>query len=169
MSQYLRRHNLPSAASTSQADHVLEYAKETMSLGMLMLEFKDAIMEGDDNRVLHCWRYFFLLLRATGHKNYSFEALNLLSQYYYTFPPQLAVLWGRFINTHGKIGKNISCDLHMEHLNRMCKDAVNHLGDNETPKLIVRIGKALSPLTEILKQFDLLVGNSCVRVTHLPF
>ena len=42
--------------STSQADHVFEYAKETLSLGMLMLEFKDAIKEGDGKRVLRCWK-----------------------------------------------------------------------------------------------------------------
>ena len=152
--------DFPSTESTSQADRVFEYAKETLFLGMLMFEFKDAIKEGDGRRVLRCWKYFFLLFRSTGHKNYCIEALNLLAQYYYTLPPQLAeqMLWGRFINTHGRIGKNFSCDLHMEHLNRMCKDAVNHLGANKIPQTIVRVGKALGPLTDILEQFDRLVG-----------
>ena len=68
------------------------------------------------------------------------------------------MLWGRFINTHGRIGKNISCDLHMEHLNHMCKDAVNHLEANKIPQAIVRVGKALGPLTDILEQFDHSVG-----------
>ena len=79
--------DFPSTESTSQADHVFEYAKETLSIGMLMFEFKDAIKEGGGRRVLHCWKYFFLFFRSTGHKNYCIEALNLLAQYYYTLPP----------------------------------------------------------------------------------
>ena len=73
-------------------------------------------------------------------------------------PVSRADAMGRFINTHGRIGKNISCDLHMEHLNRMCKDAVNHLGANKIPQAIVRVGKALGPLTDLLEQFDRSVG-----------
>ena len=46
----------------------------------------------------------------------------------------------------------------MEHLNRMCKIAVNHLGANKTPASIIRIGKALGPLADILKQYDSTVG-----------
>ena len=34
---------------------------------------------------------------------------------------------------HGLPGKNISCDLYMEHLNRLLKDAIKALGDNKTP------------------------------------
>ena len=36
----------------------------------------------------------------------------------------------------------------------MCKDAVNHLGANKIPQAIVRVGKSLGPLTDILEQFD---------------
>ena len=35
-----------------KTDRVVEYAKETMSLGLLLLEFKDGIHEGDGTRVL---------------------------------------------------------------------------------------------------------------------
>ena len=90
---------------------------------MLFLEFKDAIREGDGTRVLCCWKYFMLVFRASGHTNYCLEAFNLFVQYYYTLTPRLAeqMLWGRFINNEGKMGHNISCDLHMEHLNRTIK------------------------------------------------
>ena len=46
----------------------------------------------------------------------------------------------------------------MEHLNRMCKDAVRQLGANKTPKAIVRVGKAISSLTLVLKQFNVTNG-----------
>ena len=126
-------------------DHVLEYAKETLSMGLIFLEFKDAIREGDGDRVLRCWKFLFLFFRASGHTNYTLEALTLLSHYYYLLPPRYAeqLKWSRFINTQCKQGANIPSDLHIEHLNRVCKEFVNHLGANKTPRAITRIGKVV--------------------------
>ena len=62
---------------------MVEYAKETLSLGVIYLEFKDAIKEVEGTRVLHCWKYFLLYLCATGHTNYCIEAFNFLALYYY--------------------------------------------------------------------------------------
>ena len=97
-------------------DHVVEYAKETLSMGLIFLEFKDAIREGDGDRVLRCWKFLFLFFRASGHTNYTLEALTLLSHYYYLLPPRYAeqLKWSRFINTQGKQGANIPLDLHMQ-------------------------------------------------------
>ena len=132
----------------SSLDRVLEYSKEVLSLGLLLMEFKDAIREGDGLRVLRCWKYFFLFFRATNHKNYCIEALHFLMQYYYLLPRRYAeqMLWGRFVNTRGGLGNNISADLHMEHLNRLLKDMVSHLGANKTPCAILRASKALGIL-----------------------
>ena len=130
-------------------DHVPEYAKETLTMGLAFLQFKDTIGHGDGDRILPCWKFLFLFFRASGHTNYALEALTLLSNYYYLLPPRYAeqMKWNRFINTQGKRGTNISADLHIEHLNRICKDAVEHLGANKTPKAVERIGKivVLSP------------------------
>ena len=62
-------------------DGVMEYAIETLLLGLMLLEFKDAIREGDRNRVLRYWKYFLLFFRATQHKNYCIEAFNFLMHY----------------------------------------------------------------------------------------
>ena len=43
-----------------QLDTVSEYAKEVLSLGLLLLKFNDSVHEGDGNRILRCWRYFLL-------------------------------------------------------------------------------------------------------------
>ena len=83
------------------------------------------------------------------------------------FPPRYAfqMLWGRFINTHGKEGCNVSADLHMEHLNRLCKQSISHLGANKTPHAIGRVSKALGPLSEILKNYDC-VTNTRASLSH---
>eukprot|EP00731_Ephydatia_muelleri_P006704 Em0003g952a len=139
---------------------VQEYAKETLSLGLLLLEFKDGIREGDGNRVLRCWKYFLLFFRATKHKNYCIEAFNLQMQYYYILPKRYAeqMLWGRFINSEGGPGHNIPADLHMEHLNKLLKGTICHLGANKTPQAIIRAGKALGALKYILEEFDRSTG-----------
>ena len=147
--------SIPHSSSTS-SDRVKEYAMESLSLGLFLLEFKDAIREGDGTRVLRCWKYLLIIFRVTGHTNYCLEALNLLTQYYYTLPPRYAeqMLWGRFVNSQGGPGQNISADLHMEHLNRLLKDAMTHLGANKTPQAIVRASKALGVVGDILSKFD---------------
>ena len=138
------------------AGTVLQYAREVLSLGLLILEFKDAVREGDGDRVLLVWKYFLPLFKASGRKNYANEALTLLSQYHLTFPPYLAeqLKWSQFVNVQGLLGHNISCDLHMEHLNRVVKTAINGLGSNKSEKAIVRAGRAIGVLETAINSYD---------------
>ena len=142
--------------SESEVDGILEYAKECLTLCLLKAEFDDAVHEGDGQRLLTCWKFLLLIFKATQHKNYSIEALNLLAQYNFLLPPRLAnqLLYSRFVNVEGKLGRNISCDLHMEHLNAACKFAIAGLGSNVTPQAITRIGRCIGPLMKACEQFD---------------
>ena len=149
LSMFHHKEKLPS-------DRIHGYAKELLTLGLFYLEYSDAIREGDGLRVLRCWRYLFLLFKASNRTNYTIEAFNFLAQHAFLLPPRLAdqLLWSRFINTHGVPGKNIPCDLHMEHLNRVLKTAIQHLGANKTEKAVVRVGKCIAPLSDTLSQYD---------------
>lgn len=147
----------PSRPSTeSSAGSVREHTREVMSLGLLYLDFKDAVREGDGDRDLLGWKYLFLLFKASGRKNYAIEALTLLTQYHITLPPNLAeqVKWSRFINVHGKPGHNISCDLHLEHNNRLVQTSIGGLGANKSEKAITRVGRALGVLASAMHSFD---------------
>lgn len=139
-----------------EVDGVYEYACEMLTLGLLWLEFSDSIQEGDGDRILRCWRYMMVLFKATNHKNYAIEAFTLLAQEKFLQSPRVAqqLKWSRTINTHGKPGKNIPCDLHMEHLNREAKNAFMGLGSNITDKAVKRIGRCLGVTVEILDNFD---------------
>ena len=66
-------------------DHVKEYACDVLSLGLLYLEFIDAIREGDGERIIRCWKYILLLFKDSGRTNYSIEAFTLLVQYHFLF------------------------------------------------------------------------------------
>lgn len=120
------------------------------------MEFQDSIREGDGERVLHCWRYLMLIFKATGHRNYALEAFRTLAHLEWILPERQAMQlkYSRFVNVHGRPGCNIPCDLHMEHLNRMVKSCVHHLGANKTDASIERIGKSIGPVYETVSAFD---------------
>jgi L1 cell adhesion molecule like protein len=143
-------------AETSGSSTVYSYACEALTLGLFMMDFKDAVREGDGDRVLSLWKYMFLLFKASNRKNYAIEAFTLLSQYYLLFPPNIAeqLKWSRFVNVHGLPGANISCDLHMEHLNRLVKVAIEGLGANKSEKAIRRASKALKVASEVTDSYD---------------
>ena len=139
--------------------------KELLSLGLFYLEFQDAIREGDGLRFMFVW------FRSTGNTNYTIEAMTLLVQYYFLFTPRLAeqLIWGRFINAHGGLGRNIPVGLHMERLNRICKQAVAHLGANKTPPIHIKDqpGKSIyifATLLPSLSSLDMLF-SACVLPT----
>ena len=68
----------PDHTPTHSSDQVQDYAKEILTLGLLWYGFKDAIREGDRDRVMQYWRYFLVLFKACRRKNYSCEAAKVL-------------------------------------------------------------------------------------------
>lgn len=157
-----------SDSTTPPADSVYSYACEVLSLGLFYLEFRDAIKQGDGDRDVIVWKFLLLLFKASKRTNYAIEALTLLAQYYLILPPRLAeqLKWSRFVNMHGLPGRNISCDLHMEHLNREVKTAIKGLGANKSQKAVLRTGKAIGVLTDNLTNFDEDNSISMDRGTH---
>ena len=116
----------------SRADKVYLYASQLMTFLLLWHAFNDAVREGDGDRVISYWKFLLVIFRVKGHRNYCKEAIILLSQYNFLLSPRKAaqLKWCRFINTKGRIGRNISCDLHLEHLNRRLKGLITGIGSN---------------------------------------
>lgn len=148
--------NFPKSRNHKDDDEVHNYSCHLLSIGCFYLVYKDAIKEGDGERVLDCWRYLLPIFHNSGRRNYSNEALHFLCQYHQDLPPQQAqqLLYSRFVNTRGVRGRNIPLDLHQEHLNKLCKDCVKGLGSNKTKQGITRCSKALGILHDLLKNFD---------------
>jgi len=137
-------------------DQQKAYACELLSLGLIYSEYSDAIREGDGDRVFRCWKFLLILYKSSGKKNYACEAMAFLARYQFVLSPRLShqLLWSRFINTHGKPGRNIPCDLHIEHLNRVLKNGVRNLGANKTEKAITRLGRCVDTIDRVLQSFD---------------
>ena len=102
-----------------------------------------------------------LHFHSNGHSKYAWEALRLQFQLA-TLPPAVAhkLKWGRFVNTHGGQGRNISCDLHNEHLIKLFKDTVCNMGANLTEAVVTRAARAVTTLYDIAYVFD--------KVTEIP-
>lgn len=84
------------------------------------------------------------------------QAATLILQYEVIFTERMRnqLIWKRTINTTGQIGRNISMDLHMEHLNRDLKSAIRHLSSNVTKTNIDRLGKSLQKLSAVKYNYD---------------
>lgn len=157
-------HKVPSVSE----DRIFTYATEIISTGCFYLEFADAIREGDGNRILRCWRYLLPIFKFSNRTNYANEVLNMLLQHHFTLSPRHAqqLIWSRCVNVHGFTGRNIPADLHMEHLNRLAKEAIRGLGPNKTETAIGRVGQALGTIAPVLDQFDSECGVSDVSGSH---
>lgn len=91
------------------------------------------------------YKVAMLYFKAHGHKNY---ALSLL-KYFYTIKHKSEfaheLLWEGFVNNKGYPGRNISLDLHLEHLNNFLKELLKNLRSNLTKNNNAeRVSKALN-------------------------
>ena len=146
------------AVKKRSPDGVFNYASAVLNDGLLLLEIRDAIREGDGPRVIRCWKFMLLHWRHAKHTKYSLEALHLLSAVNATATKRIAheLTWCRFINTRGVPGGNIPVDLFMEHLNRTLKDYLLGLGANVSEATIIQT--TLRNLMEVTSHFDKICG-----------
>lgn len=140
-------------------DEVYLYATELLTMALLWHGFHDSIREGDGERILRYWKFMLIIFKATNHRNYAKEAVVLLYQYYYLFSERQKhqLLWSRCVNTHGRTGTNIPCDLHMEHLNRRLKSVMRGMGSNITPHSITR---AIASVHHVCQAFERQTASS---------
>ena len=113
-------------------DKVYNYARVLCHYSALITEFRDAGEQGDAEWVYQCWCIMLPHFKASGCTKYSLEALRLQFQVKCVLSPQLAhqVLWDRFVNTRGGMGRNILCDLYNEHVMKLIKTIITNMGAN---------------------------------------
>ena len=64
------------------------------------------------------------------------------------------LIWGRFVNTVGLKGRNISRDLHLEHVNNQLKELLRSLRSNLNKTNAKRIANSLKNLTSIIENLE---------------
>jgi L1 cell adhesion molecule like protein len=135
---------------------VLTYSSELITLCLLWEDFHDAIREGDGERVMLIWKFLLLVFNAGNRINYRKEAIIMLIQYNFLFSKRKAfqLAYSRFVNTHGKIGCNVPCDLHMEHLNKQLQAVLRHLHSNISASSVSRASRSIGIVHRICQQFE---------------
>ena len=104
----------------------------------------DSIKEGDGARLIESFKVALLYFKAFGHNNYSFSVIKLLATLLLEPEDSHTLVWERFVNTKGIQGRNISLDLHMEHLNCFLKELLKTLRSNLNVQNADRIAKAMN-------------------------
>ena len=145
----------PDIKGTSQ-DKVHQYALQVLNLGLLWHGFNDSTKEGDGNRILTYYKFFLLVYKAGKCHNYCKEVINLLLQYNFLFTERQAqqLKWCRVVNTSGKPGKNIPCDLHIEHLNRRLKGMIQNIHSKNPENAIDRIAKSIGTVDHVCRVLE---------------
>ena len=149
-------------------DHVYNYARVLCHYGALILEFRDAVAEGDGDRVYRCWRVMLPHFLASRLTKYSLEALRLQFQVKAILSLQLAhqILWDCFVNTRGGPGRNIQCDVYNEHIVRLVKDIIISMGANLMERALQRAARSVSTVHTACEKFDQESGVPVTTSAH---
>lgn len=139
-------------------DPVFNYGCVTLAYGLLLKNLGDAIKEGDGERVIRCWKYFTFIFKSTGvtHKNYALAGLRLLASIKGLLTPAQAheLIWNRFVNKHGGVGRCIPRDLRNEHLNKIVKEHIRSMGhSNITDENVRKLSRSMKFMEEIVRSF----------------
>ena len=97
-------------------DKVANYSHQVIELGLMLMQLIDTAKEGDGERTIRNWFYF--KSRST-HSKYALEGIHFISQVCALLSQRKAheVIWSQFCSSQGGPGRNLSCDLRMEHYN----------------------------------------------------
>ena len=113
---------------------VFNYQCNLLNHGLLFANFRDAISEGDGERIIRCWKFLLLHFDADGNSStkYTLEALFLQFQQQTLLSPRQAYLQkcNRSANRHSSLRKNVPFDLDLEQDNNHLKEAMLKLGPN---------------------------------------
>ena len=148
---------LPESKNTKKDDHLLNYHTSRLKFGLLHLYIRDAIQEGDGQRLLLILPYILLFFHLYKRTKYAYVILLHLVKVYAILPSGLAheLVYERFWNSKGGKGKNIPLDLRMEHMVRLFKLSLKQLGANVNPTGAQRLAQSLGHIEHLLKNVDI--------------
>ena len=143
-------------ANPTEQDYKYNYHSAKLTFGLILLEFNDAIKEGDGNRLFDIYKIALLLYKAHGHFKYAYVVLLHLVKCICILPEKqaLSVKWNRFYNGSSRPGDNISLDLKKEQQNRVLKSMWRALGPNLDEVNADRVAGTLEAVESIFESID---------------
>ena len=156
---------------TPQEDFVYNYHRAKLAFGLVLLEFDDAIKEGDGERLHDLYKFILLLYKAYGKTKYAYAVLLYLVKIEAILSEEEAhdLQWNRSFNKYGLPGKNIPLDLRTEQFNKDVKAMWRALQANISEKSAERVANTVEPMEHIrgFNQERLWAsGNSWIQVNR---
>lgn len=146
-----------SEETSFEPDRVKYYGHTVLELIVFLMNWTDAVREGDGERCNLMRKRLMLYFKLKSpYSKYAIEVFTNIAQTEYLMSPQLAhrVTWGRFVNWRGGAAKNIEADLVREICNRCSKNVVQGMGPNKTKEAIRCASRAEAGIHEIIVNFD---------------
>lgn len=142
-------------ANSTEQDYMDNYHSAKLTFGLILLEFNDAIKEGDGDRLFDK-KMALLLYKVHGHFKYAYVVLLHLVKCICILPEKqaLSVKWNRFYNGSGRQGTNISLDLKKEQQNGVLKSVWRALGPNLDEANADRVAGTLEAVESIFESID---------------
>ena len=160
----------PRDQNPQPTDDVFDYHCGFINMALLLRNFRDAIKEGDGERIIKCIKMFLLHLKedGSGSTKYSLEALYHLFQINALLSPREAerLKWNRTVNNQGGEGNNVVMDVALEHDNHALKEIVRGLGANINKRKVRRVCRAYFVLKKLLQQIESEIGVKEVSGKH---
>ena len=144
---------------SEKSDDMLNYQTSLLDIGLILLNFFDAVSEGDGKRVFRCWKFMLSYLKNDGSRSrkYALEGLYLICQFYAILSLRDAhrLIWNKFHKGKYGMGGNIPLDLALEHYNNTIKCILRILGPNATNhKVVDRFCNTITVNKALLDNFD---------------
>lgn len=145
-----------SVPDEKKPDHLFNYHRGKLVLGLLLMDINDAVREGDGQRLMTLYRIVLPIYYVNGCTKYVYTTLLLLVKLKAILSEAQAfcLTWNRFCNKHGRKARNIPLDLRLEQLNNLLKGFLKSLGANLKEKNAQRIARSLQALESILDALD---------------
>ena len=148
---------IENSSNMSEAqDHLLNYTKLSLALGLLRLNQMDAIKYGDGERIMNLNQILYLFYKELGFPKYAYGMLETITQAKVLLSERMAqrLIWNRTVNHRGDRDSNHPNDLDLEHCNKAFKEDAHSYRGIFTEKTVSRVSHSALYLSDIAKQID---------------
>ena len=144
-----------------ETDMIKNYSHLVLDLGVQFKSLLSLFRSPNRQRGLALLKLTMIHFKANnGCSKYASEILRLLVHQHCILSEKEAAeeFYGMFVNTTGKPGSHIPCDLKMEHIVKEVKSNIKHMFSNKTDKNITTRTSALPLIKDISEKFDVTTG-----------
>ena len=150
-------------------DLVRNYSLCLLKYFFLFNDFKDAVKEGNGERLATLHKQLLLHLKAlSGFNAYAIEMLISIVQNeaFLSEAEAHQCMWASTVNWKGGASKNIEIDLLQENMNEDIKKSIKGMGVNKIDKAIENASRAAGGQHKVVENFDVQINRAVSSSSH---